>query len=150
METPEGKYVFHYESEMDEENHRWSFAFHFPLGRQEILHLTYHPHAQAGGIFYRKVISALGQKDRNDLNNFLRFVALLAEVRQFRKGVKKFSLSNDTHHYFLRMKEDPGEFPYIALSQLDEYYRKMTIQYDDQSKSNLKLLLFATSCAAAN
>lgn len=150
METPEGKYVFHYESKIDRDKHRWSFAFHFPLGRQEILHLTYHPHAEAGGMFYRKVLSALGQKERVDLNNFLRFVAQLAELRELKKGEEKFTLTHDAHHYYLHFKEDPQNFPSIALSQLDGYYQKITIQYDDQSRSNLKLLLFASSCDAAN
>jgi hypothetical protein len=149
IETPEGKYVFNYETALDKENYRWSFAFHFPLGRQEILHLNYYPTPKAGGMFFRKISQSLKVSDRKQLNEFLEFIALLAKVKHFQKDNQKLILDNSADSYFLRLNEKGSSAPFLALSQLDEHFQKIIIRYENEEKSNLKLLLFHSSCVAS-
>lgn len=146
IETPQGRYVFSYESVLNKDESKWSFAFHFPLGRQEVLHLVFKPKPKAEGLFYRKVYQSLSEADRIELKKFLGFITSLAKMKETQKEVKGFVALRRDGGAILKVNDDHGESPYLSLMNDDKYFRKITVQYENEAQSNLKLLLFQTSC----
>ena len=147
IETPQGRYVFSYESVLNKEESKWSFAFHFPLGRQEVLHLVFRPKPKAEGLFYRKVYQSLSKADRIELKRFLGFIASIAKMKESQEVVKGFVASHRDDSAILKVKEAVGESPYLSLMNEDKYFSKIIVQYENEAQSNLKLLLFQSSCA---
>lgn len=147
MEIPGGKYVFNFETQLNREKKRWSFAFHFPLGRQEILHLNYGDEVQASGAFYQKISKSLSPRQLRELNTFMEFVGAFATVKTQNRGEELFELSIEGHQTILKMA-NKSQSPSLSLKTLDDYYRRMFIEYLDKTNNKMKLMLYLSSCSA--
>lgn len=161
LEIAGHKYVFDFESELEEENKKWLIALEFPLYGQEIIEIDWSNPKKAKllGDLENKLLREKNGIDPKQLNRFMSHWAMfIHEVVLMKKNSKlindaKYAWSIDSDKLVAKWSKntkinDEQKFTGSFFNPKNEFFSRMTILLESKStqQNNFKLEMFVRNC----